>query len=182
MEEGRGIVLNDESSRKFSLLFIKMNNSVHRWVGTEYTVNEYCLASMLTRPACVTCEFYIVSCVCLVLSGACMYMYIHVHVYDIVYECMCACLHVCVCVCGMCSSGMEGMQREVAGRLLKYGLELQTPHTYACKTVDLIPNIAQPISQPASFLVTISSKIRNTLVLSIGRLPHIIIISYIHVP
>lgn len=37
-------------------------------------------------------------------------------------------------VCGVCSIGMEGMQREVSLRLLKYGLELRTPYTFqSCK-------------------------------------------------
>ena len=62
-----------------------------------------------------------------------LYIYIpvpvHVHVYHIVYVCACT---ACVCVCGVCSIGMEGMLREAAGRLLKYGLELQTPYTNAC--------------------------------------------------
>lgn len=53
--------------------------------------------------------------------------------------CVCAYLYdvsMCVCmyVCGVCSIGMEGMQREVSLRLLKYGLELLTPYTFqSCK-------------------------------------------------
>ena len=38
-------------------------------------------------------------------------------------------------MCGVCSSGMVAMQREVSGRLFKYGLELHMPYTLSNLTV-----------------------------------------------
>ena len=112
------------------------------------------IATMLARPACVTCmcQTYVVSCAYhdhLVLSEACTYMIMCVCVCVCVYAYqpayVCAYLPMCVCVCGVCSTGMEGMLREVSARLLKYGLELQTPYTFhACKAnLTKLPQLKQ---------------------------------------
>ena len=78
------------------------------------------------------CQIYVVSCAYhdhLVLSEAYTYMGMM-----IMYVCVCVYAYLPMCVCGVCSTGMEGMQREVSARLLKYGLELQTPYTlHSCK-------------------------------------------------